>query len=82
MTERSWRDSKISALDNVITEEHEKGTDGEEVQRESVKGLRISSPVPGSFEHVDGAFIGKEVKFTDIDENRRRGSSGVVGRAI
>jgi hypothetical protein len=49
-TERSWRDSTISALDKVVVED-----DSETPKLSS--GLQISAPIEGSFKHVDGAFI-------------------------
>jgi hypothetical protein len=49
-TQRSWRDSTMSALDKVVVEEGPKLS----------SGLQISAPVEGSFKHVDGAFVGQE----------------------
>jgi hypothetical protein len=80
MTERSWRDSTISALEKVITD-GEEDTDGEGMKSEGLKEVRISSPVPDSFHHVDGTIEEKEVRFVDIYEDQRR-DSRVVERAI
>ncbi|KAF2852319.1 hypothetical protein T440DRAFT_39884 [Plenodomus tracheiphilus IPT5] len=73
-TERSWRDSTMSALEDVVLgveapragdggwRRGSRGDCGKEVRDVHVgngrKGpLCISSPVPGSFAHVDGAFL-------------------------
>jgi hypothetical protein len=54
-TERSWRDSTISALDKVVAEPSEDSCDG----RQLSNGLQISGPVGGSFKHVDWGFVGQ-----------------------
>lgn len=70
-SERSWRDSAISALDKVVVPEE--GKDGGSKKGKAMGtgvlrrggsaggsgGLKISGPVEGSFRHVDGAFVGK-----------------------
>jgi hypothetical protein len=50
-TERSWRDSTISALERV-------GFEGDKEEKKGDRdSLVISKPVDGSFRHVDGAFV-------------------------
>lgn len=51
----SWRNSTISALEKVVASVEVSGD--EDPKREFRSGLRISRPLPGSFEHVDGAFL-------------------------
>ncbi|OAL00759.1 hypothetical protein IQ06DRAFT_370145 [Phaeosphaeriaceae sp. SRC1lsM3a] len=60
-TERSWRDSAISALEKVGGEEEEigKSTSGNGRLKKGAGKLMISGPVEGSFRHVDGTFVGK-----------------------
>lgn len=54
-TERSWRDSTISALEKIASVGEEgKGDEG-------LNGLQISSPVQRTFVHLDGSgFSGRE----------------------
>jgi hypothetical protein len=51
-SERSWRDSTVSALESIEFEGEDRG--GRNGNREIVM---ISGPVEGSFKHVDGAFV-------------------------
>ncbi|KAH9871913.1 hypothetical protein J1614_006171 [Plenodomus biglobosus] len=52
-TESSWRDSTVSAMEEGVGAGGRMGYG----VREGKGGLCISRPVPGSFEHVDGAFL-------------------------
>jgi hypothetical protein len=51
-SERSWRDSTISALKRIGFEGEDRG--GRNGNRESVM---TSGPVEGSFKHVDEVFV-------------------------
>ncbi|KAH7380669.1 hypothetical protein BKA66DRAFT_609761 [Pyrenochaeta sp. MPI-SDFR-AT-0127] len=56
-----WRQSTISVLDNVVPSNRPARSsvmfDDEHARAALKRGYRISHPVPGTFEHVDGAFL-------------------------
>jgi hypothetical protein len=73
-TERSWRESTISALERVVTSGGGQESDAKEKGNGRVK---ISGPVEGSFVHVDGAFVdGRPFVFGDAGDGE-----GGIGRA-
>jgi hypothetical protein len=51
----SWRDSTISALEKAVR--YSGSDDGVHVRLGNRDELRISAPIQGTFEHVDGAFV-------------------------
>jgi hypothetical protein len=59
-SERSWRDSTISVLDKIVSNGEER--DARFTKGSKLHGMRISGPVSGSFVHVDGAFVDRNVQ--------------------
>jgi len=52
--EGNLRGGEMSAYKGAV-----EGAEGEEKATDKRRALHISSPIPGSFSHVDGAFLGR-----------------------